>query len=122
LICVFGAGGDRDRQKRPLMGQAVESLADVAVLTSDNPRTEDPEAIIRDVLAGFKCPRDVETVVDRTEAIRWALAGAQPGDCVLIAGKGHESYQIIGDERTPLDDCSIACQWLYEVQPFAHNH
>jgi len=122
LICVFGAGGDRDRCKRPLMGRVVESLADVAVLTSDNPRTEDPDAIVHDVLQGFRRPDDVEVVTDRVEAIRWALAGAQPGDCVLIAGKGHESCQIVGDERVPLDDTEIACQWLYEVQPYVNTH
>ena len=119
LICVFGAGGDRDRQKRPLMGRAVENGAQVAVLTNDNPRSEDPRAIIRDVLAGFHCPSEARVVLDRTQAIRWALSGARPGDCVLIAGKGHENYQIIGEDRVPLDDCEIAREWLYQVQPHA---
>ena len=119
LICVFGAGGDRDREKRPLMGRAVEAAADLAVVTSDNPRTEDPQAIIRDVLSGFRRPDGAEVVPDRYEAICRALAAAQPGDCVLIAGKGHESYQIIGEDHIPLDDREIARQWLYQVQPYA---
>jgi len=118
LTCVFGAGGDRDREKRPLMGSAVQSMADRIVVTSDNPRSEDPQAIIRDVLAGIQTPADVTVLPDRTEAIPWALAQAEPGDCVLIAGKGHEKCQIIGQERIPLDDCAIAREWLYEVQPF----
>jgi UDP-N-acetylmuramoyl-L-alanyl-D-glutamate--2,6-diaminopimelate ligase len=119
LICVFGAGGDRDRRKRPLMGRAVEAGADLAVVTSDNPRTEDPQAIIRDVLGGFRQPAAAEVVSDRAEAIRWALAAAEPGDCVLIAGKGHEDYQIIGEDRVPLDDREVAREWLYQVQPYA---
>lgn len=119
LICVFGAGGDRDRRKRPLMGRVVESAADLAVLTSDNPRTEDPQAIIGDLRQGFRQPHAAEVVPDRAEAIRWALGRARPGDCVLIAGKGHEDYQIIGEERIPLDDRQIARAWLHQVRPFA---
>ncbi len=119
LICVFGAGGDRDRQKRPLMGRAVEAEADLAVLTSDNPRTEDPQEIIRQVLKGFRQPAAVELVPDRAEAIRRALAAAEPGDCLLIAGKGHENYQIIGEDRIPFDDRELARRWLYDMQPYA---
>jgi UDP-N-acetylmuramoyl-L-alanyl-D-glutamate--2,6-diaminopimelate ligase len=113
LICVFGAGGDRDRQKRPLMGREVEKLADCAVLTSDNPRHEDPQEIVAEILDGFQQPAAARVIIDRTEAIHWALAQAQPGDCLLIAGKGHEDYQIVGDERIPLDDQQIAEDWLY---------
>jgi UDP-N-acetylmuramoyl-L-alanyl-D-glutamate--2,6-diaminopimelate ligase len=116
LICVFGAGGDRDRQKRPLMGRAAEKLADCAVVTSDNPRYEDPQEIVAEILDGFQQPADAQVIIDRTEAIYWALAQAQPGDCLLIAGKGHEDYQVVGDERIPLDDRQIAQQWLYEVR------
>jgi UDP-N-acetylmuramoyl-L-alanyl-D-glutamate--2,6-diaminopimelate ligase len=115
LICVFGAGGDRDRQKRPLMGQAVEEHADLAVLTSDNPRHEDPLDIIDDLREGFRRPASARTIADRTEAIRAALDEARSCDCVLIAGKGHENLQIIGDEEIPLDDREIARQWLYEI-------
>jgi len=117
LICVFGAGGDRDRRKRPLMAQAVESLAHVAVITNDNPRTEDPNLIIRELLDGCNRPNDMEVIPDRAKAIHWALAQAQPGDCVLIAGKGHEKHQIIGAHRGYFDDCDVARQWLYENLP-----
>ena len=79
LICVFGAGGDRDRQKRPLMGRAVEHGADLAVVTSDNPRSEDPHAIIADILAGFERPADAQVIADRAEAIRWALRSRPAG-------------------------------------------
>ncbi|HYW79286.1 MAG TPA: UDP-N-acetylmuramoyl-L-alanyl-D-glutamate--2,6-diaminopimelate ligase [Thermoguttaceae bacterium] len=119
LICVFGCGGDRDRPKRPLMGRAVEQGADVAVVTTDNPRTEDPMDIIADVLEGFDDLARAEVVGDRAEAIRLALATAKPGDCVLIAGKGHEDYQVIGEEQIPMSDGEVARDWLYEVQPFA---
>lgn len=113
LICVFGAGGERDRAKRPLMGREVERIAHVPILTNDNPRHEDPRAIFSDVLDGF-VNRDVALVVpNRTAAIRRALGMAQPGDCVLIAGRGHETVQFIGDERFPLDDREVAREWLY---------
>ncbi|HIK50155.1 MAG TPA: UDP-N-acetylmuramoyl-L-alanyl-D-glutamate--2,6-diaminopimelate ligase [Oscillatoriales cyanobacterium M59_W2019_021] len=104
MICVFGCGGDRDRTKRPKMGKIAAELADVAVVTSDNPRTEDPERILQDILAGI--PESVEPIViaDRAEAIRTAILQAQPGDGVLIAGKGHEDYQILGTEKIHFDD------------------
>ncbi|WP_009546055.1 UDP-N-acetylmuramoyl-L-alanyl-D-glutamate--2,6-diaminopimelate ligase [Crocosphaera subtropica] len=104
LICVFGCGGDRDRTKRPLMGQASAELADVSVVTSDNPRTEDPQRILEDILTGI--PETVEPFVisDRAEAIKTAILQAKPGDGVLIAGKGHEDYQILGTEKIHFDD------------------
>jgi UDP-N-acetylmuramoyl-L-alanyl-D-glutamate--2,6-diaminopimelate ligase len=104
MICVFGCGGDRDRTKRPKMGKIAADLADVAVVTSDNPRTEDPERILQDVLEGI--PSSVEPIVicDRATAIRTAILQAQPGDGVLIAGKGHEDYQILGTEKIHFDD------------------
>lgn len=115
LICVFGAGGDRDRFKRPMMGRAVSRLADLSVVTSDNPRHENPEEIIDDVLGGYDRRKNPPQVLaDREDAIRWALSAARPGDCVLIAGKGHEDYQIIGDQRRPFDDREVAKAWLYE--------
>ncbi len=117
LICVFGCGGDRDRRKRPLMGRAAEQNADCVVLTSDNPRSEDPRTILTDVLKGVDRLADVLVAVDRPEAIRQALALAGPGDCVLIAGKGHENFQIVGRRRVPMDDAEIARQWLYTEQP-----
>lgn len=105
LICVFGCGGDRDRTKRPKMGKIAYGLADLAIVTSDNPRTEDPQRILNDILAGIPAELPTEQVViDRAEAIRAAIAHAQPGDCVLIAGKGHEDYQILGTEKIHFDD------------------
>ena len=117
LICVFGAGGDRDRQKRPLMGRAVEADADLAVITNDNPRTEDPQAIAQEILRGFSHPQAAAVILDRAEAIAWALSQAQPGDCLVIAGKGHEKYQIFGSRRVDFDDAQVARRWLYEMQP-----
>lgn len=118
LICVFGAGGDRDRTKRPLMGQAAESRADLVVLTNDNPRSEPPHAILDDILAGLDRPADAHVLPDRADAIAWALSQAQPGDCVLIAGKGHETFQILGHATLPFDDREVAREWLYRVRPF----
>ncbi len=103
ILCVFGCGGDRDRGKRPLMGAAVGAGADLAIVTSDNPRSEDPLAIIAEILPGVgTAPHRVEP--DRAAAIRLALSLAQPGDVVLIAGKGHESFQEIAGVKHPFDD------------------
>ncbi len=102
IITVFGCGGDRDRTKRPIMGEIASRLSDFAVLTSDNPRTEDPEAIIADVEKGMSGPH--AAVTDRKEAIRLALHEAREGDIVLLAGKGHETYQIVGRERLHMDE------------------
>ena len=105
LICVFGCGGDRDRTKRPKMGKIAYDCADLVIVTSDNPRTEDPQRILDDILAGIPVTLPNKQVVcDRAEAIRVAIAHAQPGDCVLIAGKGHEDYQILGTEKIHFDD------------------
>ncbi len=99
------------------MGRAVEEGAQVAILTNDNPRDEDPNAIIREVLGGFQNDSAVEVVPDRIEAIHRALSLAKPGDCVLIAGKGHETCQIIGSENVPLDDREVAREYLYSMAP-----
>jgi UDP-N-acetylmuramoyl-L-alanyl-D-glutamate--2,6-diaminopimelate ligase len=105
LVCVFGCGGDRDRSKRPQMGAIASRLADVVVVTSDNPRTEDPEQILSDVLAGIPADRaDLQVQVDRAQAIAAAIAAAAPDDLVLIAGKGHEDYQILGTTKIHFDD------------------
>jgi UDP-N-acetylmuramoyl-L-alanyl-D-glutamate--2,6-diaminopimelate ligase len=109
LIVVFGCGGNRDRAKRPKMAAAVDQLADWAILTSDNPRKEDPDAIIRDVQAGFR-GSNYEIVSDRREAIFKAVSLAQARDIVLIAGKGHENYQEFADHTVPFDDVQIARQ------------
>ena len=114
-IVVFGCGGDRDSGKRPIMGKAALA-ADYAVVTSDNPRTEDPQAIIEDIVAGMSEGSDhYEVVADRHEAIARAIALAQPGDAVLIAGKGHEDYQIIGTEKHHFDDREVAAEELKKV-------
>jgi UDP-N-acetylmuramoyl-L-alanyl-D-glutamate--2,6-diaminopimelate ligase len=108
VIVVFGCGGDRDRGKRPLMGEAVERTADVAVVTSDNPRSEEPMAIVQDILKGLKRPAQAEVVVDRREAIHRAVRLARTGDTILIAGKGHEAYQVVKGKIFPFDDRTVA--------------
>jgi len=102
LVCVFGCGGDRDPGKRPLMGEVASRLADRVVLTSDNPRCEDPQAILRDILAG--CDDGVTTIPDRAEAIRSAILAAAADDVIVVAGKGHEPYQEINEVRHPFSD------------------
>jgi UDP-N-acetylmuramoyl-L-alanyl-D-glutamate--2,6-diaminopimelate ligase len=104
LWCVFGCGGDRDRGKRPLMGQVAERYSDQLILTNDNPRSEVPQAIIEEIKAGLICPWAAEVELDRGAAIAHAIDCAEPGDVVLIAGKGHEAYQIIGDEKISFSD------------------
>jgi UDP-N-acetylmuramoyl-L-alanyl-D-glutamate--2,6-diaminopimelate ligase len=116
LICVFGCGGDRDREKRPLMGAIAARLADVPVVTSDNPRSEDPEAIVAEVAEGVAAsagPDGFLVEVDRRAAIRAALAMARPGDAVLVAGKGHEQGQeFAGGRKVPFDDRQVAAEEL----------
>src|SRR6266699_3316415 len=107
LIVVFGCGGNRDREKRPLMGEMVDRHADYAIITSDNPRKEDPNAIVEELEKGFRLSR-YEKIVDRTQAIDRAIALAQPRDIVLIAGKGHENYQEFADYTVPFDDIQVA--------------
>src|SRR5213083_609957 len=107
LIVVFGCGGDRDRQKRSMMGDIVDQYADYAIITSDNPRTEDPNAILAEIEKGFRSSR-YEKIVDRTEAINRAVALARPRDIVLVAGKGHENYQEFADYTIPFDDIQVA--------------
>jgi UDP-N-acetylmuramoyl-L-alanyl-D-glutamate--2,6-diaminopimelate ligase len=121
LITVFGCGGDRDRTKRPLMGAVAARLSDLVIVTSDNPRSEDPERIIEEIKRGIVVPADRAargqhapkstpclTIVDRRAAIERAVREARPGDLVLVAGKGHEKYQVIGDRVLPFDDVEIA--------------
>ncbi len=107
LIVVFGCGGDRDRKKRPLMGEIADRHADYAILTSDNPRKEDPNSIITEIEKGFRSTH-YEKLVDRAEAIGRAIALVQPRDIVLIAGKGHENYQEFADHTVPFDDIQVA--------------
>jgi UDP-N-acetylmuramoyl-L-alanyl-D-glutamate--2,6-diaminopimelate ligase len=112
LIAVFGCGGDRDRSKRPKMARVTSSKADISVLTSDNPRTEDPQAILDEVETGIEPGSKAFKIIDRREAIAHAVKIAQPGDIVVIAGKGHENYQIIGRTKYPMDDRELAREAL----------
>jgi UDP-N-acetylmuramoyl-L-alanyl-D-glutamate--2,6-diaminopimelate ligase len=117
ILTVFGCGGDRDRAKRPIMGREVARLSDRAVLTSDNPRTEDPQQIIREVLPGIEeggmtVGKDCILEPDRRKAIHQAIGMAESGDVVLIAGKGHEDYQIIGSTKIHFDDREVAREAL----------
>jgi len=121
VITVFGAGGDRDRTKRPLMGAVAARLSDLVVITSDNPRSEDPNQIIEEIKRGIVVPADRTppggtaakstphvAIVDRKAAIERAIREAAAGDLVLIAGKGHEKYQVIGERTLPFDDVEVA--------------
>lgn len=111
VYCVVGCGGDRDRTKRPLMARIAAEYADLAILTSDNPRTEDPEKIVDDMEAGVQDAKDrYVRITDRREAIRYAVAKAEAGDVIMIAGKGHETYQIIGKTKHHFDDREVAAQ------------
>ena len=114
LWCVFGCGGDRDRGKRPQMGRIAEALADRVIVTDDNPRHEPSPNIIADILEGMEAPAQAHVIPDRAWAIATALAEAEPGDVVLIAGKGHETWQQIGDERQPFNDYEQVKRWLRE--------
>ncbi len=116
LITVCGCGGDRDRAKRPLMGRAAEQLSDAVVVTSDNPRSEDPGAIIEDIVKGMTAGRHT-VIEDRREAIGEAIFAAGPRDIVVIAGKGHETYQEIGGEKRPFNDVETAREFMREWEP-----
>jgi UDP-N-acetylmuramoyl-L-alanyl-D-glutamate--2,6-diaminopimelate ligase len=117
VLCVFGAGGDRDPGKRPLMGRIASELADVPILTSDNPRSEDPAAIAEQVLAGMSGEPEVE--LDRRAAIVRAIEQAEPGDVVVIAGKGHERGQEIAGRIVPFDDREVASEALRALRATA---
>ena len=104
LICVFGCGGDRDKGKRPLMASAAERLAEAVIVTDDNPRFEDAKQITKEILSGFDKPESVIVLNDRAKAIRHAVAMAKSGDVVLVAGKGHEKFQLVQGQELPFDD------------------
>jgi UDP-N-acetylmuramoyl-L-alanyl-D-glutamate--2,6-diaminopimelate ligase len=112
LTAVFGCGGDRDRAKRPVMGEVAARLADRTLVTSDNPRSEDPQAIIDEILAGVPTGAAVEVVPDRRAAIERAVGAAHPGDVVVIAGKGHETTQVVAGQSFPFDDRVVAGEAL----------
>ena len=112
-VAVFGCGGDRDRTKRPKMGRIAAELADFVIVTSDNPRTEEPDAIIREILAGMEGSTTPYVVVtDRVEAIHYAMDNAQPGDVITLCGKGHETYQVVGHEKRHMDEREIVAEHL----------
>jgi len=115
LVMLFGCGGDRDQKKRPIMGRIACELADLVIVTSDNPRTEKPEDIIEEILVGVqKCHTPYKVICDRPEAIRWAIENHREGDVILLCGKGHEDYQIIGREKIHMDEREIVADILAE--------
>ena len=116
IISVFGCGGDRDTEKRPLMGAIGQKYSDLCIITSDNPRTEEPEAIIKDILEGIdKKKENYHVVVDREQAIAEAISMAKKDDVVIITGKGHETYQIIGKVKHHFDDKEVANECLSKM-------
>ena len=114
LFCLFGCGGDRDREKRPIMGRIGAELSDICIVTSDNPRHEQPMDIIDEILSGISVSerRNVKVICDRIEAIRWTLDNAAAGDVILLAGKGHEDYQEIGDTKIHMDEYEIVMNYF----------
>ncbi len=117
VITLFGCGGDRDKTKRPKMGRMATDLSDIVIVTTDNPRTEDPEEIIKDILIGVVGSKaEVISITDRTEAIKYALSIARTGDTILLAGKGHETYQVIGTERVHYDEREVVFKALEELE------
>ena len=116
LITIFGCGGDRDRTKRPLMGEAAARYSDLCIVTSDNPRSEDPEQIIDEIMPGIPTGKQ-HRITDREEAIRAALEQARPGDAILIAGKGHENYQIFATETIDFSDSAVVRKFYAEKNP-----
>ena len=111
VVAVFGCGGDRDREKRPQMGRIVSRLADVAVVTSDNPRWEQPEKIIEDILPGMTGPAESVVICDRREAIGWTLKNSRPGDVIVLCGKGHETYQEVCGEKRHMDERELVAAY-----------
>ena len=113
VITVFGCGGNRDKTKRPIMGKVSEEYSDWIIVTSDNPRKENPEDIINNITAGMKSKK-YQIIVNREEAIKQAIAMAESGDAIVIAGKGHEDYQIIGTKKIHFDDKEVALKYINE--------
>lgn len=116
VICVFGAAGQKDKEQRPLLGRVAERAADLVVITSDNPRHEEPLQIAHDILDGMQSPGKPHVLPDRQKAIEWALSQARPGDAVVIAGKGDREYQWLGSRKQSWSDREIAAQWLYHAE------
>ena len=116
LIAVFGCGGDRDPIKRPIMGRIGAGIADIAIITSDNPRTEEPAAIIRDIVAGISEEKNYEVVENRVQAIHHAMDIAQKHDIIVLAGKGHETYQEVCGVKHHMDEREIVADYLKETR------
>ena len=115
-MTLFGCGGDRDRKKRPIMGEVAAKNSDFLIVTSDNPRTEDPDEIINDIMLGvLKTKTPYVKITDRKEAIRYAIENAKKDDVILLAGKGHEDYQIVGKKKLPLDERSVVKKILADL-------
>ena len=113
VICIFGCGGDRDKEKRPLMGEKAGRIADFSIVTTDNPRSEEPEAIIEEIKVGInKTKGKYKVIVDRKEAIKEAIAMLNKKDILVIAGKGHEMYQEVKGEKLPFDEREIVKEFL----------
>ncbi len=113
LVVLFGCGGDRDRTKRPIMGKIAAEYADFVIITSDNPRTEDPLGIIADIMSGLEGSKTPRTIIEnRREAIAYAINNHRPGDIIILAGKGHETYQIIGKTKHHMDEREIVAEIL----------
>jgi UDP-N-acetylmuramoyl-L-alanyl-D-glutamate--2,6-diaminopimelate ligase len=116
LVSLFGCGGDRDKTKRPIMGEISGKIADFTIITSDNPRTEDPDGIIKDIQEGMKrTDGSYITIHDRREAIKYAIKTAQPDDIIVLAGKGHETYQIFKDKTIHFDEREVVKEILEEI-------
>lgn len=117
VVVLFGCGGDRDKTKRPIMGKIATELADFAIITSDNPRTENPSEIIEDILKGVTGPKSLYTVIEnRVEAIKYAIDHHQAGDLIILAGKGHETYQVVGKTKNHMDEREIVAAHLGKIQ------
>ncbi len=117
LVVLFGCGGDRDKTKRAKMGAIAGRLSDFVIVTSDNPRTENPDAIIEDIMAGLKgIPTPCKVISDRIKAIKYAIKQAKKGDIIILAGKGHETYQLVGSETLHLDEREIVAETLEEIK------
>jgi UDP-N-acetylmuramoyl-L-alanyl-D-glutamate--2,6-diaminopimelate ligase len=117
LICVYGATHQQDLEQRAAMGRVAERGADLGIITSNNPGLEPPLEIAHDILSGFRSPGKAHIIPDRQKAIHWALSEAQPGDTVVITGKGDEPFQQIGKRQLQFDDREVAKNWLYGAQP-----
>jgi len=112
IVVLFGCGGDRDKKKRPHMGKVVSEFADKIVLTSDNPRNEDPKQIIEEILPGIKRGTEVQQIEDRRSAIHSAVSGLGERDVLIIAGKGHENYQQIGEQKIEFNDAAVVREFV----------